>query len=490
MFSLHILQRPGFTYALLGLCALLSLMMHLPHFNKDLVSVHVWRQTQTQSNIDNFYEEDMNLLNPRKNNRGNGEGIFRMEFPLMQWCIASIYHITGRQILITRIFMFLTGLLTVLGMFHLFRNLLKHDLAAAFTAFAFNFSPAFYYYTLNPLPDILALCFSVWGLALYYNRGSEPVRHLVYSLIFLSLGALCKLPFILYFIIPFSDICFRMLQHKFQKKHIRNLLFILFMGMTPLLWYIPALPQWKGNGIVEGLMNNEVPLRVLSDYFIHNLISTFPELLLNYAALPLFAAGVYFLFRDKIYRHRNFPGWVCGFILVCLYFFFELNMIGKVHDYYLFPFYPFIFLVTGYGILSLFKKNLNYKTVVLGLLMLLPVTAWLRMQVRWNEETPGFNPDLLKYKKELQAAVPDNALCVAGNDESGYIFFYYIHKKGWAFSKDEIDSLALQNYIQEGAEFLYSDSRNLDENPSVKPLLNEQVLEKGSIRIFRLKKPI
>ena len=72
---------------------LISLIMHFNHFTKDLIGVHVWRQTQTQSTINNFYQEDFNILNPKRNDRGDGEGIFRMEFPLMQWCVAFLYKI-------------------------------------------------------------------------------------------------------------------------------------------------------------------------------------------------------------------------------------------------------------------------------------------------------------------------------------------------------------------------------------------------------------
>jgi hypothetical protein len=53
------------------------------------------------------------------------------------------------------------------------------------------------------------------------------------------------------------------------------------------------------------------------------------------------------------------------------------------------------------------------------------------MQVGWDKDSPGFNKDLLTYWDELREAVPKNTLCVAGNDISSFIFFYYIDKKGW-----------------------------------------------------------
>jgi len=73
----------------LGTVILIQLVMHFNHFTADLVGVHVWRQTQTQATIDSFYTEDFNILNPRKLCRGEGDGIHRREFPLLQWTIAG-----------------------------------------------------------------------------------------------------------------------------------------------------------------------------------------------------------------------------------------------------------------------------------------------------------------------------------------------------------------------------------------------------------------
>ncbi len=36
-------------------------------------------------------------------------------------------------------------------------------------------------------------------------------------------------------------------------------------------------------------------------------------------------------------------------VLVLVYFFFEINAIDKVHDYYLFLFYPLLFSLVAYG---------------------------------------------------------------------------------------------------------------------------------------------
>ena len=41
--------------------------------------------------------------------------------------------------------------------------------------------------------------------------------------------------------------------------------------------------------------------------------------------------------------------------------------------------------------------------------------------------------------------------------------------------------------IDSGAEFLYSDSRKVDSNELITPYLDELILQKGSIKVFRLK---
>ena len=110
------------------------------------------------------------------------------------------------------------------------------------------------------------------------------------------------------------------------------------------------------------------------------------------------------------------------------------------------------------------------------------------MHVRWNLNDPGFNKDLLIYKSELRKAVPNDALCVVGNDISHYIFFYYIDKKGWGFEEDNLSKPALESMINEGAEYLFTDSRFVDENPQIQDLLENKTDEFGSIIIWKLKK--
>lgn len=463
---------------------LLSAVLHRRAFSSDLIGVHVWRQTQTQSTTISFYEEDFNILNPRRNARAGNDGIFRMEFPLMQWFFACFYKIFGNHLIITRLLTFVIGIGSVAGLYSLLNALFKDRLAAVAGAWAFNFSPVFFYYTVNPLPDNLALCCAIWGLAFFfrwYNNLSSNL--LLWSGLFLCLATLVKLPFVLYFSVPF----WLGIRGFFKKEKRGRIWRVALFLIPPAAWYTWVIPGWAGNDVVSGILGNRYEAAQIFRYLLDNLVSVLPEMLLNYASVPLFLAGFYFLIARKTYRNPRFSLLaVCG-AAVLAYFFYEINLITNVHDYYLFPFLPLLFVLTGYGALHMLTGKIPaLARLALLLLALMPLTAWLRMQVRWDAGRPGFNKDWLTYKKELREAVPKEALCVAGNDDSYCIFFYYIDKKGWPFGNNDLDSARMKTMIREGARFLYSDSRATDEKAELRPFLDSLILEKGSVRVFRL----
>jgi len=356
-------------------------------------------------------------------------------------------------------------------------------------AWAFNFSPCFYYYTINPLPDNFAMCCSVWGIAfffIWYNN--ERWQHLLLSGVLLSIGALCKLPFVVYYIVPVLFFVLQVFQKKRDGKKIITAVVLFIPLILPLLWYVTVMPQWNGNMIVKGMLNNQETSNRIVEFLLHNLISTLPELLLNYGSVFFFLAGFYFLITKNAFKDFRFKLILSWSVVVLIYFLFEINAIGTAHDYYLFPFYPLLFMLVAYGAYHLYNSSIKaIRYLTLGLLLLLPFTCYLRMQSRWNADSPGFNKDLLVYKSELQNAVPKNALVVVGNDVSHFIFFYYIDKKGWGFHNDELTAEQLRLMIKKGAKYLYTDSRVTDGDVNIIQCLDKLVLERGTIKVYSLK---
>lgn len=466
----------------------ISLLMHLPHFKKDLVSIHVWRQTQTQSTINSFYQEDMNIFHPKRLERKNTNGNFRMEFPLMQWSVAVFYKAFGNHLVITRICMFIIGIFSVLGIYQLLLMLFRNPLLAVIGAWAFNFSPAFYYYTINPLPDNLSLAAAIWGMALFFRWTHHENRFsLLLSGLLFTIATLCKLPFILFFAVPGIWFLRELFRTGWSKKLFFDGIVAFFSLIFPLWWYLTVIPEWGENMVIKGMLNNGDSANQLFDYLQHNLVSTLPELLLNYGSVIFFLAGFYFLFRNKAWKNRSFlPLATAGLLIIC-YYLFEANAIAKIHDYYLFPFMPLLFVLVAYGAFQLYNTGKKWRYAVLVILLVLPVTCFLRMQTRWDEKSPGFNPDLLAYRNELRTAVPANDLVVAGNDDSHFIFLYYIDKKGWGFDHDSLTGPELAEMIRSGAKYLYTDADAIIANPLINNHFEKLVLQKGTIRVYKLK---
>lgn len=478
-------------YLFFGLLLILHLLLHLSVFQKDLVGFHVWRQTQTQNTILSFVDEDSNILNPRRNDRGSGDGLFRMEFPLSQWLTASVVKLVGNDVFVSRVMNFIFSFLSLIG-FSLWVGLyVKRIWMIRISAFILSFTPVFYYYMVNPLPDNLALCFGIWGLYVFGKWvKSNQIKDFVISLSLIALASLVKLPFILYFSV-FAWVLLFSNGKLTRGQKIKNFILIPGFLMPVFAWYLWVIPGWEGNGIVQGIFNMTPDQKSQYWYYVmFHLRTSLPELMLGWPIVLFFVIGIIYAFRNlkiifRFYGYYAFLG-----IILCVFFLFEMNMIEKVHDYYLIPILPLLVLLTVVGLNQIAKTNWNIilKYSLIGTILIsLPVYSFFRIQGRWDRI--GFNEDFLKYKMELRSAVPNDALVCVGNDNSHHIFLYYVQKMGWAFEKNWITAQKLREMIKEGCRYLYCDSRAIDQNPEIQELFGTKVAEYGSVRVYELVRP-
>ena len=475
-------------YKLILCCIpLISMLLHWHVFNLDLVGIHVWRQTETQTVINNFYTEDFNIFNPRYNQNADTNRLHRMEFPIMQWVFALFYKIFGAHIVISRILSFIIGLGTVYSMFYLSDTIFRNKAMATICAWCFNWSPVFYYYTLNPMPDILAMCCGIWSIGLFYayiNTGK--IKYVIWSALLLCLATLVKLPFIIYGSFMLTYILRSWIRKDHSVKQLLSIVLIYAICIIPpAAWYITVVPGWHidtTKGIFDQSWNHPVLINVITG----TLISVLPELLINYGAVLLFICGFYLVFKNKLYQNKYFLSFLGWGITILLYFVYEMNIIDLVHDYYLFPFLPAIFLLVAYGAYYLLARHGFLKYLALICLAVLPLTAFIRADSRWDTKDPGFNPAYFKYKNELRTLTPKNAYCVVGNDPSSYILLYYIDRKGWAFDNDYLDEKILASHISKGAGYLFIDNQ-LDTVPGIKTHLDKKIFDKETLRVYKLK---
>jgi 4-amino-4-deoxy-L-arabinose transferase-like glycosyltransferase len=468
----------------------ISFALHWRVLRLDLISWHSWRQTETQTVINNFVHEDFNILNPRVNDFAHTGRIFRMEFPIMQWLFAGAYRLAGTDnIALSRTLTFLLIALTTAGIFRLTRSAVGGATAGLIAAWAFLFSPVIFYYAVCPLPDNFALCCAVWSMAFFWEwKHAGHFARLPASAGLLALATAAKLPFVIYLSVPGTWALAELIRCRGKNLGRQALVIGCYLAflIPPLAWYVWVVPTWAGNGIVQGVLAvDHSQTNSLFGLALYHLKSMLPKVLLGASMTPLFLAGWYFAFKDRLYRNPVFWTLIAWGASVLCYFAFELNMIARVHDYYLFPFLPLLGLIIAFGAVRLLGQGPVWSWGVAICLVLLPFWTLHSLHNRWNAAEPGFNPDLWKYRAELRAATPHDARCIVGNDISHYIWLYHLDRQGWVFERDQLSSADVRRMVAQGARYLYTDSDVVAQG--IAPMLDSQVLRCGTLRVYRLR---
>ena len=464
----------------------LEIVLHWNVWTRDIMGIHAWRQTQTMTVVENFASEDMNILNPRINSRGDGDGIFRMEFPLMQWIFAWFYKSFGAHLTIARLLTFTISFISVIGFYRLLRGYDISKPISALGAWCFTWSPLMFYYAVNPLPDNLALCFAIWSLVfLKQHQQSGSSNSLAAFAVTLALASAVKLPFVL-FGAAYIPVFVQNLKSLNRRNSVVPILIILFSLLPAMAWYLWVIPQWKNTALIGGIGAEES-----FDYHeaMENIWGVFhsqlPELFINYGSVLFFLLGIVAFFTTKN-RFRKYASELMILVAVAAFYLYEVNMIGMEHDYYLFPFVPLIFLMVSAGIkvvVTSEKRWLHYLGTIA--LIILPATAYLRVHHRW---TPmGNEKSLLRHKEELRHLTPDDELVIVGNDPSTHIYLYHLNKKGWTFERNWLTAEQLKSRIERGAKHLYSNTDFADNEPTIQQFLGEPIFDKEGITVYPLK---
>lgn len=491
-------------FLILGIA--LSFVLHSFFFNNPPRYMHTWRQTITLSVARNFYEEEMNILKPRVDNRYDTKGITGCQFPSYEFLLANIYKVTGENYFVQRVYAYAWHLLGVAGMYFLALLLTKNRKIANYSLWIYLWSPMLFYYGISALPDNTALPMSIWGL--YFclrwihklaNIEDENTNVFYLGGMALLTSALAGMTKMQYLAFGFFVIAY--VFHYRNKINITKWLALsIFGGVVAILtlgWYKYANYLIEQSGfsdfVVSVAFDKDIVkgLKTLSS----NLISSLPENILNFASFTLFVIGVYWAFKNKI--HKTVLGismlvWVIVFIA---YHIIELSKMGD-HDYYMMPYMPILVLVAAYGA---YKVDVEFskKWILVLLILIQPLLVFVRIVI------PGFldkNPRIpielyeAESRDKLQKAVPNSALCIVGPDVSKCINYYFIHKKGFGFgSNDELfeknkqGEVNLENYINRGAKYIYTNSSELLSNDLIKSHLDSLVIKEGEFYVYKLK---
>ncbi|MBK9400061.1 MAG: glycosyltransferase family 39 protein [Bacteroidetes bacterium] len=462
---IHYLQEKPRVFLVITLA--LNIILHLPFIHLPPCSIHVWRQCNTLAVARNFHEEDDNILKPRVDRRFDTDGVTGMQFPAYEWILSKIYFLTGEHYYVHRLFSLLlttAGLLAAAGFFRL---LTGNPFFGALAAWVICWSPELFYHGINALPDILA--FSAAFSALYFTyKWITKVNNasLLLAFIFITLAGLVKIQYGLFGIFMAVSLFKKSRNPLVSSASIMK--HWLLPGILSLAiicgWYIYANRLIDASGLQDFVIN----IRPVTDPEVifatiqRNIISDFPELLLNYSNFIFFILGsILLISATSIKRFYASPFFVAGLVFLVWYFMMLEQM--RVHQYYLLP----ALLITTFIILKgiRFCLERKYHLVAWVFILIQPALASIRIiPARWMKADLGIPAQFADSEKlqQLIEVVPANDLVITGPDNSGCIWLYFLHKKGFSFEnskeffeKENKGTTAYKEAVKRGGQWLY-----------------------------------
>ncbi|MCP9236153.1 glycosyltransferase family 39 protein [Lewinella sp. JB7] len=480
------------------LSLVVSIVLHWQIFPQDIQGRHNWRQSQTMWNIRNFVHYDNDILNPRVSHfNGSNNNLLRLEFPLMQWGIAQVVRHTGHEVLVTRICVWATSVTGLVAFGLLLVTMGFSPGLALVGTTLLQFSPLFYFYSINVLPDVLALAAGIWYLYfLFAYFRDRRWWQVVAATLALGIATLAKLPFAMFGIVGLLYVLTRL----FRRGGINGRLFffagahLLFL-LPAYKWYAWVMPRWRNSPTLYGIFGNtNTPEQnqAIIDYYWQQY---FPFDLLSPAVWLLLLVGTLLPVR----RRADFPyaGYVWALAAVTLAFaVLQGNTITMVHDYYLLPLLPWMYIVVAAGAERIWRwtatnawKPLGI-VLIAGALLAAPGWAYWLRQPLWAQSASAYYPvmrDVFNHQKVLREAVDDDAKVIVLNDVSYQIFTWLIRKRGYVFHGNAVRPAWIDDlHEKHGVDYLYSNSRRFDQDSTIRTRLDSLILEAGDIHVYRI----
>ncbi len=428
---------------LLWLAIIIFAVPHLVRLAEPPNGYHAWRESDTAAVILNYYQEDMNPLHPRINQRGASSGITGMEFPLYNYAAAVGYSAFGPSHTIPKGITFLAAILAILTWYRVVRDATTTS-TAILAAWALAFSPLVYFYSFKIMPDILMLALWIGALRGYQVYDATKRRSSwLWSLVLLTLSALIK-PLTLSLYLPLLLLEL----HRSRRSRERLLRwggYVVLSFVSVAAWFMFAYwlnerYQTPGFYLGENLPNFHQFL--LTTQFVKKLFLQWPfELWVGWALLPAAVLGIAPLMRSGL--SKLWLGWIISIYIV----FAMTAQHSASHDYYTLLMVPPLALVAGMGLNWLLERSRATALLALLLLLAAPLAAHLRISHRHG------STEIFHAVRHDSERLIDRDDLVAVEDRTTAIRLYRMNRHGWPL-RNEIDSSAIAPLIEQGLDWL------------------------------------
>lgn len=478
---------------ILSISITVFVLIHLVYINLPPCSIHVWRQCNTLAVAQNFHDESFNILEPRVDRRFEGDGITGTAFPVYEWILALIYKVIGVHYWVHRLLSLFITIAAIIFSYRFLRNITTNKSVAAISCALLLWTPELFYHSINAIPDILALCTGFISLY-YFSKGDRTNYSILLSFLFLTISGLIKLQYLMIGVFHFVEFIKSKLKNTtLDKKDFLVIASGIFCLTLVFSWYSYSLNLIEQSNLrdfgieIRSASNFKSAIMTLKK----NLISDFPELVFGFANTVVILIGCYASFSKKSNKH--FVHFSALLLLYCIYHFLELRQMD-VHHYYMMPVYFSMLALLYNGIAFLDKKG-KYAFILL-IIIAQPTLACIRIiPARWGKSDLGIKQSFSDNAtlEKLKSFIPDNAKVIAGPDESGCIYLYFLHKKGFGYERAnqltefKDGQLLLENYIDRGASYLITtDSSDVKNEKLIR--FYDSIIQYNEFYIIKLKK--
>ena len=473
-------------------------------------SVHVWRQTNSISLAQNYYQHDLPLLEPEMHNQFGNDGLSGKavgEFPIIYYSVAKLWKLFGNH---TWIFKLVQNIILFTGLFSLYLALiyiLKNRFWAGFVSLLIFTSPMVVFYGPNFLPDVPALSFVfiAWYFIARYSKSRKGILRWL-SALFFCLSMLLKITSAISFIAlggwAIFELIFMRDDQQIFKFKLKHFLPFLLAVVPVIAWYVYAdyyNSINKGHFSHHGIwpiwnMTKEDFLRIID---IQDKIF-FKQLFLPY--LQYFTLLIWTYLVIKIKRLHPVSRYFvlvlpAGFLAQVLLWFHILDY----HDYYLINL--IVVLVAIWAVFLAEAKKIKAKTYVRFISYGLAIGFFLwnvhmcdkHVQLRyvgWMNETFHKNyKALIDIEPSFQKwGIKEDDKVISIPDVSINTTLYYMNRKGYSdfgsdFSKPETFYWRIEN----GAKYLVVNDSSILSQDYLKPFIEKQVGTYENIAVFDLR---
>lgn len=477
-------------------------------FRQPPQSVHTWRQTNSLSITQLYYQYNLPFLQCEIQNQLGDDGLSGKtagEFPIIYFAMAKIWQVFGKSELSFRLFQLF---ILLSGLFLLFKMLIPitgNAVRAGFISMLVFTSPMFIFYGPNFLPDAPALAFTFAAWFYLYKYVEKHKNYLLWiSATFFFLAISIKITTATSFIAIGAWVMFETIIMKFEKrvfkfKFVQFIPFIISLLLV-LAWY-KYIDYYNGVHSADFSNRGIWPIWKMTDEQLNKILDALNKIYFKEFFWPPLQYATLLIWVFMLFKIRKIAPFF-GFLLVVLPLGFAAILalwfqVLEGHDYYLIT--QMQVLVAIWAIFFNYLKDKKLWNHPVGFILLVGIFITLANNgsVRHKARYEGWMN--AGYKLHFDALTQIEPFFIKWNikpedkvislpDYSINASLYYMNRKGYTeFGSDFSQEATFRKRIYQGAQYLVINDTSILEQPVIQKFTSNFIGQYRNVKVYSLK---